>query len=69
MNINPKYITNLPFSKSLNYTDIDLLTQYLTEQGRILPRRITGLSTKQQKLITRNIKRVRILSLIPFINR
>ena len=49
--------------------DIDLLTKYISEQGKILPKRITGLSTKEQKKITKNIKRARILSLIPFINK
>ena len=53
----------------LNYTDLDILTNYITEQGKILPRRITGLSSKQQKKITKNIKRARMLSLISFINK
>lgn len=69
MNTTSKYLTHLPFHKSLDYTDIDLLTQYLTEQGKILPKRITGLSTQHQKQITKNIKRARILSLLPFINK
>lgn len=69
MSINSKYIETLPFNKSLDYTDTDLLAQYLTEQGKILPKRITGLNTKQQKQITKHIKRARILSLIPFINK
>lgn len=69
MNITSKYLTTLTFNQSLYYIDIDLLTQYLTEQGKILPKRITGLSTKQQKQITKNIKRARILSLISFINK
>ena len=69
MNIPTKYQKILPLNKSLDYTDIDLLTQYLTEQGKILPKRITNLSTKEQKKITKNIKRARILSLIPFINK
>ena len=69
MNINSKYLISSPLHKSFNYADIDLLTQYITEQGKILPKRITNLSTKQQKQITKNIKRARILSLIPFINK
>ena len=69
MNIIAKSQINSLSNKSLEYTDIDLLAQYLTEQGKILPKRITGLSTKQQKQMTKNIKRARILSLIPFINK
>nr|AYR05872.1 ribosomal protein S18 [Lithothamnion sp.] len=53
----------------LDYKDIDLLSQYITEQGKILPKRITGLTTKQQKKLTKNIKRARILSLLPFLNK
>lgn len=56
-------------NNKIDYTDVDLLTKYITEQGKILPRRITGLSSKQQKKITKYIKRARLLSLIPFINK
>lgn len=69
MNTYNKYQKILQINRTLDYTNIDTLTQYITEQGKILPKRITGLSTKQQKKITKNIKRARILSLIPFINR
>ena len=69
MNTSKKYYNILQVNKTLDYTDIDILTQYITEQGKILPKRITGLSTKQQKKITKNIKRARILSLMPFINK
>lgn len=55
--------------KSFNYIDIDRLTQYMTDQGKILPRRITGLNTKKQREITQQIKRARMLSLIPFISK
>lgn len=53
----------------LDYKEIDLLSQYITEQGKILPKRVTGLTTKQQKKLTKNIKRARILSLLPFLNK
>lgn len=55
--------------KSFNYIDIDRLTQYMTDQGKILPRRITGLSTKKQREVTQQIKRARVLSLISFISK
>jgi small subunit ribosomal protein S18 len=54
------------FNKAIDYTDVDLLSQYINEQGKILPRRVTGLSAKKQKQITKSIKRARILSLLPF---
>lgn len=56
-------------SECLDYKNVHLLTQYLSEQGKILPKRITGLNNKQQRRMTKNIKRARILCLIPYINR
>ena len=54
-------------SKSLTYKNVELLSNFLNEQGKILPRRITDLSSKQQKKITKLIKQARIATLIPFI--
>lgn len=52
-----------------NYKEVDLIRKYITEQGKILPRRVTGLSSKQHKRLTKAIKRARILALLPFIYR
>ena len=51
----------------ITYKDIKVLTNYLSEQGKILPRRITGLTSKQQKKVTKLIKTARIASLLPFV--
>lgn len=69
MNTLKKYTNIISSNKSFNYISIDILTQYVTEQGKILPKRVTGLTTKKQKEITKQIKKARILSLMPFINR
>jgi len=53
----------------IDYKDVDLLRKYITERGKILPRRITGLTANQQRDLTQAIKRARILALLPFINR
>ncbi|MEM9136730.1 MAG: 30S ribosomal protein S18 [Cyanobacteria bacterium P01_F01_bin.42] len=53
----------------IDYKDVDLLRRFITERGKILPRRITGLTSKQQHDLTVAIKRARILALLPFINR
>lgn len=53
----------------IDYKDVDLLRKYITERGKILPRRITGLTAKQQRDLTQAIKRARILALLPFINQ
>nr|YP_009541861.1 ribosomal protein S18 [Neogoniolithon spectabile]AYR06070.1 ribosomal protein S18 [Neogoniolithon spectabile] len=51
----------------ISYRDIDTLNNYINEQGKILPRRISNIKIKQQKKITKNIKRARILAMMPFI--
>jgi small subunit ribosomal protein S18 len=48
---------------------VELLSKFLTEQGKILPRRVTGLTTKQQTRLTKAVKRARILALLPFVSR
>lgn len=53
----------------IDYKDVELLSKFLSEQGKILPRRLTGLTTKQQTRITKAIKRARILALLPFVNK
>ena len=53
--------------KEIDYKDIDLLTLFVTEQGKILPRRATGVTVQQQRQIAKAIKRARILSLLPFV--
>ncbi|MGF1493902.1 MAG: 30S ribosomal protein S18 [Microcoleaceae cyanobacterium] len=53
----------------IDYKNIELYRRFLTERGKILPRRITGLTSGQQKDLTRAIKRARILAMIPFVNR
>jgi small subunit ribosomal protein S18 len=53
----------------IDYKDVELLRKYITERGKILPRRITGLTSKQQRDMTSAIKRARFLALLPFINQ
>ena len=48
----------------LNYKNIKLLKKYISESGRILPSRITSVSLKKQKELSRSIKRARLLALI-----
>jgi len=53
--------------KEVTYKDTKILTNYLSEQGKILPRRVSGLTSKQQKKVTKLIKTARIANLIPFV--
>jgi small subunit ribosomal protein S18 len=52
-----------------DYKDPARLKRFLTERGKILPRRITGLSAKQQRSVALAIKRARHLALLPYVNR
>ena len=54
-------------NQKIDYKDIDLLTLFVTEQGKILPRRATGVTVQQQRKLAKAIKRARILSLFPFV--
>ena len=51
----------------ITYKDVKVLANYLSEQGKILPRRSTGLTSKQQKKVTKLIKTARIAALLPFV--
>ena len=57
-----------PDLKEVDFKDVRFLSRYVTDRGRILPRKITGLNCQQQRMITRAIKRARQMSLLPFIN-
>jgi len=54
--------------KKISYKNIKLLKLFLTKQGKILPRHVTGLNIQQQKKIAKAIKRARIISLLPFLS-
>lgn len=51
----------------VDYKDVDLLKRFLNEQGKLLPRRITNVSARFQRQLTRAVKRARHLALIPFV--
>lgn len=53
----------------IDYKDVELLRRFITERGKILPQRITGLTSRQQRDLTRSIKRARALALLPYLNQ
>jgi len=53
--------------KYIDYKDPDFLLKFVNEQGKILPRRITGTSLKYQRRLSVAIKRARHLALLPFV--
>lgn len=54
-------------SRTVDYKDPEGLRKFLTEGGKILPRRLTGLTAFQQRQLTRAIKRARHLALLPYV--
>ena len=58
-----------PGSPKIDYKDTRLLSRYITEKGKIVPSRITGVSRKKQKELARAIKRARFLSLMSYTNK
>ncbi len=53
--------------REIDYKDTNTLTKFITEKGKILPRRITGVSAFHQKHLAAAIKRARHMALLPFV--
>ena len=52
--------------RHIDYKDTETLDQFTTEKGKIIPRRITGVSARHQKMLAKAIKRARHMALLPF---
>jgi small subunit ribosomal protein S18 len=50
----------------IDYKDVELLKDFITETGKIIPARLTGTSAKYQRQLTDAIKRARFLALLPY---
>jgi len=61
---NTKPVSQSRNPSQMTHMDVDFLTRFVTETGKILPRRITGLNSKQQRHITKAIKRARSMLLM-----
>jgi small subunit ribosomal protein S18 len=53
----------------IDYKDVETLSRFITERGKILPRRITGVSHYHQKQLALAIKRARQVALLPFVSQ
>jgi small subunit ribosomal protein S18 len=56
-----------PNAPKLDYKDVRLLQRYISERGKIVPARISAVSTKKQRLLAQAIKRARFLGLLPYV--
>ncbi len=54
--------------KYIDYKDVKLLQRYVTEQGKIIPKRITGTSAKYQRQLALAVKRARHMALLPYVS-
>lgn len=50
----------------IDYKDVGMLKHYITERGKIIPRRITGATARHQRMLTRAIKLARQIALLPY---
>ena len=53
--------------EKIDYKNVDLLKSFISERGRIIPRRISGVCSKHQRQLARAVKRARHLALLPFV--
>ncbi len=53
--------------KEIDYKDLKTLNRFLTDRGKIVPRRVTGNCAKHQRAVTRAIKRARTVALLPYV--
>ncbi len=53
--------------ETLDYKDIKILQRFVSDGGKILPRRVTGTCAKDQRKVTKAIKRARAVALLPYI--
>ena len=52
----------------IDYKDVKILRRFITDQGKIMPRRITGTSAKMHRKVVKEIKRARNIALMPYTN-
>lgn len=54
--------------EDIDYKDTELLQKYVTDRGKILPKRVTGTCAHHQRVVARAIKRARIVALMPYVS-
>ena len=61
-----KKICHMCAGKSVNYKDVPIISKYISENGKILPRRVTGTCAKHQRDVAKQVKLARFMGFIPF---
>jgi len=65
--LNDKIVANCP-SNLVDYKNVKLLKKFISEKGKMLPRRNAGLTCKEQRAVENAIKRARFMALLPYIS-
>ena len=66
MNFSRQRTSPISAGEIINYKNVDLLRRFITEQGKILPRRLTGVTAKQQRQLAKAVKQARILGSVSY---
>ena len=61
-----KKICQMCAGKSVDYKDVPIISKYISENGKILPRRVTGTCAKHQREVAKQVKLARFMGFIPF---
>lgn len=61
----PQIRYQMPKDSVINYKNVALLQKYVNDRGKIVPRRLSGISAKQQRQLTAAVKQARFLALLP----
>ena len=62
-----RFTSNPDLVKFIDYKNVDFLKNFLTERGKILPSRISGNKALYQRMVAREIKKARVMAMLPFI--
>ena len=61
-----KKVCHMCLGKSVDYKDVNVINKYISENGKILPRRVTGTCAKHQRHVAEEVKKARFMGFIPF---
>ncbi len=61
-----KKVCHMCLGKSVDYKDVNVITKYISENGKILPRRVTGTCAKHQRHVAEEVKKARFMGFVPF---
>ena len=62
-----KKVCHMCLGKSVDYKDVNIIQKYISENGKILPRRVTGTCAKHQRHVAEQVKLARHMAFIPFV--